>query len=340
MLYPAPPEQWADALLSYEISARTSRRTRILMELAEIRCFAAFFKQHKPCGEWVAWQLLHNYCRYLALWELWQQEGEPGNIRPLRTLSRSLFDLMSAGGYCALPQYHDAGAPVDPRGKLYLVCGATVEFPEGRPTAHALYTRSSGSSIKGYSFVERALMLAAWRATCERGEHGHPAPTGPAMALSPPRTPAAEPHEAVPAPVFIESRSPSPTIVASPAARPLQPARLQACVAPSGSRTYAVRLRGVGHVFDNYDETHDHFHGLQQLGEHPVLFSGHSLTAAICFLERGPSGAAPEDLDQRRVWIAEERAARRLIVDCDDGSEMAGPSTPDEEGESDGLTSQ
>ncbi|KAJ7073551.1 hypothetical protein B0H15DRAFT_957084 [Mycena belliarum] len=233
--------------------------------------------------------------------------------------------------HCNLPEYFDPGATVNPRAKMYLVCGKLVEYPGAYSswlTADQVHQQSPASTLKGYNFSERADMQAAWRASCERGDHVHPLPlrgtplptTTPhthrgrtALSAAPtslPTTQGAAPIARRRAVVVIDSRSPSPA--SSAAHRPR--------VAPTGRRAYAVRAQAAGEVFSDYAAARDHFHGLQHLGEKPVMFVGCSLTAAVSFIERGSADALAEDIEQRQQWILEELSAHSALetqADCE-----------------------
>ncbi|KAJ6527223.1 hypothetical protein DFH09DRAFT_1328188 [Mycena vulgaris] len=251
---------------------------------------------------------------------------------------------MSGEVYCNVPRYDDPGVTVDLKAKLYLVTGTTVEFPGAYtswPSADAMYKKSPGSTLKGYNFSEQARMHAG----CERGEHHHTAavhtPTSPAATPSLARpTPSSKARRA-PRPVVIDSRSPSLTSTAFTPSAPItgSPFSSDSVVLPAGRRAYAVRSNGVGQIFDEYSAARDHYHGLQHLGEQPALFVGSSLTAAVCFVERDASGSLPLDMDQRRVWIREEKQARALMLMARDGASTA-PSPSDEGEESDLSDSQ
>ncbi|KAJ6514717.1 hypothetical protein DFH09DRAFT_1332845 [Mycena vulgaris] len=247
---------------------------------------------------------------------------------------------MSGEVYCDVPRYDDPGVAVDLKAKLYLVTGITVE-----PSADAMYKKSPGSTLKGYNFSEQARMQAAWRAGCERGEHHHIAavhtPTSPAATPSSARPIPSSKARRAPRPIIIDSRSPSPTSTAFTPSAPIagSPFSSDSVVLPAGRRAYAVRSNGVGQIFDEYSAARNHYHGLQHLGERPVLFVGSSLTAAVCFVERDASGSLPLDIDQRRVWIREEKQAQALMLMARNGGSTA-PSPSDEGEESDLSDSQ
>ncbi|KAJ7739799.1 hypothetical protein DFH07DRAFT_778624 [Mycena maculata] len=105
---------------------------------------------------------------------------------------------MSPSPYrCEVLYIPDPGQPDQPAGnqKLYLVTGTGVV--NGRPIQLGAYGswNSGGSCIqglktatcKGYAWNERDAMRSAWFASCDRGEHQHPAnpaPLSPSVALA------------------------------------------------------------------------------------------------------------------------------------------------------------
>ncbi|KAJ6591796.1 hypothetical protein DFH09DRAFT_1306513 [Mycena vulgaris] len=214
---------------------------------------------------------------------------------------------MSDGVYCDVPRYDDAGVPVDSMAKLYLVTGANVEYPGAYaswPAADAMYKKSAGSTLKGYthgaldsypdsftilSVPRPFLTLGALRSCLHR------------QACSPPRC------YSKPQPITdIDSHDPC-------AEHPhFSQAFALRVYGGSRWRAYAVWSRGVGQVYDEYGPARNHFHTLQHLGECPVLFVSTLLTAAVCFVERGPNGGLPDDMEQRRAWIVEEKQAREV----------------------------
>ncbi|KAJ7116135.1 hypothetical protein C8R43DRAFT_960988 [Mycena crocata] len=103
---------------------------------------------------------------------------------------------------CSPTFYPDPGQPLHPQPgqKLYLICGVGARCPGvygSWPSAEPEYKGFSNATCK--KFGNYSVLLSAWHARCDRGEHDHPA--DPALSL-------AVPGEV---PVYvISSRSPSP----------------------------------------------------------------------------------------------------------------------------------
>ncbi|KAJ7836063.1 hypothetical protein B0H14DRAFT_3705629 [Mycena olivaceomarginata] len=96
-----------------------------------------------------------------------------------------------------------------------------------------------------------------------------------------------------------------------------------AATVPAGKLAYAVRCDGMGEIYDEYGPAHDHYHGLQHLGRHPVLAVHKSLTAAVSFVEEG-TGHRPRHPSQREHWIQEE------LLACAVGMPPSSPSLSEE----------
>ncbi|KAF7351522.1 hypothetical protein MSAN_01584600 [Mycena sanguinolenta] len=100
--------------------------------------------------------------------------------------------------------------------KMYLVCGKLVSKPgiyTSWPTADAQYKGVSGASIKGY--YDYKLLVAAWHARCDSGEHDHPVdPDGSHARALPPSLPSAPsaPAATTPRPRGRAREHPSPRL--------------------------------------------------------------------------------------------------------------------------------
>lgn len=85
---------------------------------------------------------------------------------------------------------------------------------------------------------------------------------------------------------------------------------------------YAVQNGGPGVIFDDFQAARDMYHRLQGQGVSPSLWTGPSLTDAVCFVENfSPKGRSLE-AERRRGWIEEEYQARRLLLAENWGAEV------------------
>ncbi|KAJ7471710.1 hypothetical protein B0H11DRAFT_1919551 [Mycena galericulata] len=256
---------------------------------------------------------------------------------------------------CPVPFYYDPGQPDTPlpNEKWYLVFGRNVACPGAYaswPSADAQYKNVSDATLKSYKQWEP--LEAAWVASCRRGEHSHPlaaansgmrliyeSPFGarrpipgpqasPAAPASPPTRKMASPAtRMVPTtPVHRATPGPQPLRQTIPAASPASPSpttsskargkMLPAVQAIPGKNAYAVRNGAQGAVFDEFRAARDMYHQLQSEGKSPSLWTGPSLTDAVCFLESFPTQGVSLEAERCRKWIEEEYEARhQLLVD-------------------------
>ncbi|KAJ7190916.1 hypothetical protein GGX14DRAFT_579392 [Mycena pura] len=240
--------------------------------------------------------------------------------------------------YCDVPLRPDTGSVYPPKA-YYLVMGRDVPKPGAYfswESAQPQYKNKSFATVKKYMSHEWDALESAWHGGCERGEHEHPAssehptPTAPKTApVTPPRP--ARTQLAMSAPsqrpirtvtplriIDINSRSPSPSPTQTkfdgrgPSTSPTT-ARVACDIrspqpksgpplqssSPAGQPSYAVRVNGVGQVHDEFEPAREYYHQLQNMGYHPVMSIGRSLTSAVNFIEERSS-------QERCEWIAEE----------------------------------
>ncbi|KAJ7496061.1 hypothetical protein B0H11DRAFT_1910325 [Mycena galericulata] len=299
---PVADPQWGERYvrMDYDFfdALRTQQRAHVRAELADLRHYAAYFRWERPTSEGEWWEMLACYQR--------------------SQVTRTLFldhTIMSRPSHCAVPIHLDPGASGANIQKYYLVTGVKPEVAGAYgswPSADAQYKKVPSATLKGYTAAEWPALESAWRAACERGEHGalhsplEPKPSTPQTArhgpvktqpqtqpllFSPSRASSSRASPAVPRrvpagltdsrsvspvrTVVIESRSPSPAESRSPS--------------PAGT-TYAVRVGsgGVGQVFEEYRPARAYFHRLQRDGARPVLSVCQGLTAAVAFIEEMP----------------------------------------------------
>ncbi|KAJ7429962.1 hypothetical protein B0H11DRAFT_2264497 [Mycena galericulata] len=83
-----------------------------------------------------------------------------------------------------------------------------------------------------------------------------------------------------------------------------------------GKNAYAVRDGAQGAIFDEFRAARDMYHRLQSEGKSPSLWTGPSLTDAVCFVENFRTQGVSPEAGRRRKWIEEEYEARhQLLVD-------------------------
>ncbi|KAJ7434842.1 hypothetical protein B0H11DRAFT_2257925 [Mycena galericulata] len=230
--------------------------------------------------------------------------------------------MASSPVHCEVPIHRDPGSE-GPVTKYYLVTGINVETPGAYTSWHsanAQYRNVSSASLKGYRPQEWALLLAAWHASCERGEHhphqesaeatpGRPANSrevaavavspSPARVVAPPATPPRMVARGGHAPD--SATSSTQALPTSPHSTPRTrrrdqspPLRIVAIESRSPSpdveatlaaTAYAVYCAGAGRVFDEYTRAAEYYVGLQRQGLHPVLSIVESLAAAVSVVE-------------------------------------------------------
>ncbi|KAJ7710794.1 hypothetical protein B0H17DRAFT_1190485 [Mycena rosella] len=256
---------------------------------------------------------------------------------------------MSSPLRCAVLFYPDPAQPEGPQAaqNIYLVTGQNIRCPGAYiswPSANAQYSTVSRATLKSYK--QWAPLEVAWFASCDRGEHTHPAdpdilvatvrldwgqstlaqisviaPRIPASALCVanvicPQAPASS-HEAH-HPCCPRSRCNLSACACSSPAHAPPPAHDTLPVHPSspsmrivGKMAYAIKHGGRGVVFDDYGGARELYHRLQINGGSPSLAMSLSLTRGVSYLEGFLLGEASA---ARQSWIGKERKARGVRV--------------------------
>ncbi|KAJ7180061.1 hypothetical protein C8R43DRAFT_941786 [Mycena crocata] len=249
------------------------------------------------------------------------------------TMSSSLNSSLD----CTAPVFSDPGmessAPARANFYWYLVMGREVQAPgayRSWASADAQYKRVSGASLKGYDRNEWPQLAAAWRASCERGEHRH-ASTQATATL--PATPQA--NARLPTAPQANARHPRPNrqegdpprysrqarlATGSPARAPTSPlrtviieSRSPSPQSPPRRRAYAVRTAAGGEIFDSADAAAGHFRRLVLEGKHPVLAVRGSVSTAIDFIEEDVQADPPPSSSSSDGLTVEEERALALL---------------------------
>ncbi|KAJ7118696.1 hypothetical protein C8R43DRAFT_1137239 [Mycena crocata] len=239
------------------------------------------------------------------------------------TMSSSLYR-------CTPPFYPDPGQPLQPQPgqKLYLISGRGARRPgiyTSWPSAGPQYTGVPNANCK--KFFNFSVLLSAWHARCDDGEHDHPAnpalrsggrvPVYVISSRSP--TPEGSPpaYQRSPAQAAASSShrdhlpSPSPSPPPSSPAGDAQAASLDS-TAGVAVMSYGVRVDGQGEIFTTAAEARRSFQMLQQAGRNPSLMITESVDVCMRWIEETPwDGVAS---GQSQSWAEGEDRARRERV--------------------------
>ncbi|KAJ7086809.1 hypothetical protein B0H15DRAFT_950323 [Mycena belliarum] len=200
---------------------------------------------------------------------------------------------------------------------------ADVKAIKARNTAGPMSQGKSAVRVQLYRHNERDIMLAAWHASCDRGEHAHPA--RPAAQDSAPRTPPATNFSTIsslsspklglwtPSPPSTpkpkaKGKAKIPILQGEPSDSPLKHPR------PPGQKAYAVRSGERCWVFSDLEGARDKFHRLQERGLTVEMATANGFTRAVSFAEGGGPAPGSSDAQRRREWTAAENRARRRVV--------------------------
>ncbi|KAJ7433760.1 hypothetical protein B0H11DRAFT_2259134 [Mycena galericulata] len=193
--------------------------------------------------------------------------------------------------HCEVPIHLDPGATGKNPKKYYLVTGVLPDSAGAYvswQSADAQYKSQPGATLKSYVPADWALLVSAWHAACERGEHGHlhnnAVASTEAATLKTPGKASRRCWGIARAQFFPPPRASIGYATATYAGAAYPTYTAAHCrdrkSQPQSLGSLYIKFGGHARI-----RASDHFHRLQRAGEHPVLSVCTGLTAAVAFIE-------------------------------------------------------